>query len=246
MNPDVTPPTENEPYHPSRDGHPQEPAGGGGGGKRLALLAGGLALLGVGYLLVPKGQGQAGGTPSFEQPAAAATSSISLADSAVRTAPAEAATAATATSTATSTAAAAAAAAARPAATVAPTASPAASAAEAAAAEAAGEAAAPAAEPAAAPPAASAPAPSSATETITGRITDENGQPLVAATVLLRGSSKAVSTDTNGNYAIEVPAGDNKLLFGYGGYLDEVVESRGGKPVNVTLMPSPGSKKRRR
>ncbi|HEX8504136.1 MAG TPA: carboxypeptidase-like regulatory domain-containing protein [Hymenobacter sp.] len=83
--------------------------------------------------------------------------------------------------------------------------------------------------------------------TMSGRIEDENGRPLVGATVLLRGSSKGTSTDANGNYSIEVPgAGDNTLVYGYGGYEDEVLRSRGSQAVNVTLTPRAKAGKKRR
>ncbi|MBF9220564.1 carboxypeptidase-like regulatory domain-containing protein [Hymenobacter sp. BT662] len=100
-------------------------------------------------------------------------------------------------------------------------------------------------EPAAAQAAPAAPAAPS-TLTVTGKIDDETGKPLVGATVLLRGSSKGTSTDANGNYSLEVPSGtDNTLIFGYGGYDDEEVRSRGSQPVNVTLTPRAKTRKRR-
>jgi hypothetical protein len=99
--------------------------------------------------------------------------------------------------------------------------------------------------PAAAPTAAPEAAPTNVT--MTGKIEDENGHPLVGATVLLKGSSKGTSTDANGNYSFEVPAGaDNTLIYGYGGYDDEVMRSRGSQPVNVTLTPRAKVGKRRR
>jgi hypothetical protein len=83
--------------------------------------------------------------------------------------------------------------------------------------------------------------------TLTGKIEDENGHPLVGATVLLKGSSKGTSTDANGNYSLEVPASaDNTLIYGYGGYDDEVVHARNSQPVNVTLTPRAKTSKRRR
>ena len=100
-----------------------------------------------------------------------------------------------------------------------------------------------------APVAAPAAAPESAAPTnvtMTGKIEDENGHPLVGATVLLKGSSKGTSTDANGNYALEVPAGtDNTLIYGYGGYDDEVMRTRGSQPVNVTLTPRAKASKHR-
>jgi hypothetical protein len=84
------------------------------------------------------------------------------------------------------------------------------------------------------------------TRTQAGRVLDENGHPLIGATVLLRGSTKGTSTDANGNYSLEVPAGECTLLIGYGGYQDETAVSRDTQPLNVTLLPAPGSKARGR
>ena len=82
---------------------------------------------------------------------------------------------------------------------------------------------------------------------MSGRIEDENGRPLVGATVMLKGSSKGTSTDANGNYSMEVPGGtDNTLVYGYGGYEDEVVRSNGAKPLNVTLTPRAKAGRKRR
>ena len=93
-------------------------------------------------------------------------------------------------------------------------------------------------------PATAAPAPP-AFYTLSGRILDENGRPLAGATVLLKGSRKGTGTDANGNYSLEVPAGDNHLVYGYGGYLDQEVRARGSQPVNVTLLPAESGKRRR-
>ncbi|TGE04125.1 carboxypeptidase-like regulatory domain-containing protein [Hymenobacter fodinae] len=82
--------------------------------------------------------------------------------------------------------------------------------------------------------------------TITGRILNENGRPLAGATVLVKGSKKAVGTDANGNYSLELPAGDNTLVYGYGGYEDQEIRTRNAQPVNVTLVPAENAGKRRR
>jgi CarboxypepD_reg-like domain len=99
----------------------------------------------------------------------------------------------------------------------------------------------------AAPAPAATPEPAApATVTVSGKIEDENGRPLVGATVLLKGSSKGTSTDANGNYTMEVPSGDNTFIYGYGGYDDEVVRNTGSKPVNVTLTPRAKTGRKRR
>ena len=81
-----------------------------------------------------------------------------------------------------------------------------------------------------------------ATRTQAGRVLDENGRPLVGATVMLRGSTKGTSTDASGSYSLEVPSGDNTFVVGYGGYEDETASSHDGQPLNVTLLPTPGGK----
>jgi hypothetical protein len=75
------------------------------------------------------------------------------------------------------------------------------------------------------------------TRTQSGRVIDEAGQPLVGATVLLKGTAKGASTDANGNYSLEVPAGINTFIIEYSGYQDEVAQSRDGHPLTVTLLP---------
>ncbi|GGG42958.1 carboxypeptidase-like regulatory domain-containing protein [Hymenobacter glacieicola] len=106
-----------------------------------------------------------------------------------------------------------------------------------------------AAEPVAIEPVPAAPAAteaSPATVTLSGRILDEEGQPLAGATVMLKGSRRVAGTDANGNYSIEVPAGDNTLVYGYGGYEDHEVHARNGQAQNVTLVPREDAPRRRR
>ena len=75
--------------------------------------------------------------------------------------------------------------------------------------------------------------------TVHGRILDENGKPLVGATVLEKGTYRGASTDANGNYTLLVPAGrPATLAYGYGGYVDDEVKFTGKEVANVTLVPS--------
>lgn len=75
--------------------------------------------------------------------------------------------------------------------------------------------------------------------TVRGRILDENGRPLVGATVLQKGTQQGVSTDASGSYSMRVPAGQGTaLLFGYGGYEDEeMTVSTAARTASVTLLP---------
>lgn len=80
-----------------------------------------------------------------------------------------------------------------------------------------------------------------ATRTQAGRVLDESGQPLVGATVILRGSTYGTSTDATGSYMLQVPKGENTFVIGYAGYEDETASSYDGQPLTVTLLPSPNT-----
>ena len=75
--------------------------------------------------------------------------------------------------------------------------------------------------------------------TVRGRILDENGRPLVGATVLEKGSYRGVSTNGQGEYSMLIPAGHKTTLsYDYGGYTGEEIAVSEGKTANVTLVPS--------
>jgi len=72
-----------------------------------------------------------------------------------------------------------------------------------------------------------------------GRVLDESGQPLVGATVLLRGTTHGTSTDATGGYLLDMPRGQNTLVIGYAGYENETASSHDGQPLTTTLLPAP-------
>ena len=82
--------------------------------------------------------------------------------------------------------------------------------------------------------------------TVRGRILDENGDPLVGATVMQPGSRHAVSTNAAGEYVLQVPATAPVLQYGYGGYRDEIVSVSQAQTSSVTLLPREGASKKRR
>lgn len=63
------------------------------------------------------------------------------------------------------------------------------------------------------------------TATITGTVTDRDmgGETLPFATVMVKGTTINATTDETGKYTLTVPAGTHTLIFGFLGYLDEVV-----------------------
>lgn len=75
--------------------------------------------------------------------------------------------------------------------------------------------------------------------TVRGKILDENGHPLAGATVLDKVSHRGVSTNAQGEYIMLVPAGRaTTLSFGYGGYIDDMIQVKGTRVENMTLVPS--------
>ncbi len=71
---------------------------------------------------------------------------------------------------------------------------------------------------------------------ITGKvISDEDGQGLPGATVLVKGTTVGTTTDLDGNYSINVPQGSNVLIYSFVG-LKTVEEAIGNRSViNLTL-----------
>jgi hypothetical protein len=82
--------------------------------------------------------------------------------------------------------------------------------------------------------------------TVNGRILDENGRPLIGATIIDKFSGRGVSTDAQGKYTLAVPAHKaTQLQFGYGGYAEEMVQVSGRGVQNVTLLPRTDQSKKR-
>ena len=79
----------------------------------------------------------------------------------------------------------------------------------------------------------------SAQSTVTGRVTDDQGQPLPSATVMAK-SGKGAFTDLEGKYSLSLAAGEQELTFSFIGFLNTVkkIELADGetKTINVRLQ----------
>ena len=74
---------------------------------------------------------------------------------------------------------------------------------------------------------------------VRGKILNENGRPMIGATVIQKGSDNGVSTDANGEYALLVPAGrSTTLAYDYAGYTGDEVVVSSGVVRNMTLVPA--------
>ncbi|MDE6380908.1 MAG: TonB-dependent receptor plug domain-containing protein, partial [Muribaculaceae bacterium] len=70
---------------------------------------------------------------------------------------------------------------------------------------------------------------------IRGTVTDPNGEPLIGATVMVKGTSKGTATDFDGNYALDARPGD-VLVVSYVGYITSEVKVGSDPVVNIELQ----------
>ena len=71
-------------------------------------------------------------------------------------------------------------------------------------------------------------------EGVSGVVTDENGEPIIGATVKVVGASLGTVTDTKGYYSISLPRNDTQLSFSYIGYLTQTHHVK-GSTLNVRM-----------
>ena len=76
--------------------------------------------------------------------------------------------------------------------------------------------------------------------TVTGRVTDANEQPVIGASVIVRGTTLGVSTDTEGRFTLEVPApaASQALEVSYLGYETATIPVGSRTSFAVTLQES--------
>ena len=75
--------------------------------------------------------------------------------------------------------------------------------------------------------------------TVTGKVTDaKDGAPLAAASVVVKGSNKGVTTSADGTFAIKVPTGATTLVISYLNFASKEVLLDSKNTVNVSLTAS--------
>lgn len=70
---------------------------------------------------------------------------------------------------------------------------------------------------------------------VKGKVTDQNGQAIVGASVIVKSSVKGTTTDLDGSYQIKAASKD-VLVFSYLGYVDQEIPVAGKTQINVTLV----------
>ena len=72
---------------------------------------------------------------------------------------------------------------------------------------------------------------------VSGQVVDQNGEPLIGATIRLKGAQSGVVTDYDGNFSIDAPA-NGTLVVSYVGYKDREIAVRGRAILNTIELES--------
>lgn len=73
-------------------------------------------------------------------------------------------------------------------------------------------------------------------QTITGAVTDESGEALIGATVVVKGTTVGAITDADGNYTLSDVPDAATLVFSYVGFVTQEIAVSGQTTINVTLV----------
>ena len=73
------------------------------------------------------------------------------------------------------------------------------------------------------------------TKTVKGTVVDQNNEPIIGATVVVKGSTIGAATDLDGNYVLNGVPEDATLVFNYLGMLPQEISAAGQSVVNVRL-----------
>jgi TonB-dependent starch-binding outer membrane protein SusC len=74
--------------------------------------------------------------------------------------------------------------------------------------------------------------------TVTGKVTDESGGSLPGTNVIIKGSTSGTTTNSDGDYTLQVTESATTLVFSFIGYETKEVAIGGQSVINVSLEPS--------
>jgi TonB-linked SusC/RagA family outer membrane protein len=72
-------------------------------------------------------------------------------------------------------------------------------------------------------------------KTVTGKVTEQDGEPLTGVTIIIKGTTRGISTDIDGNYEIPVENEDAVLVFSFVGYITQEIPVSDQTTINVVL-----------
>lgn len=76
---------------------------------------------------------------------------------------------------------------------------------------------------------------STRTKTVNGTVTDQNGEPIIGANVLVKGTTNGIITDINGNYSLANVTEDATIQFSYIGYQTTEVKANSKELARIIL-----------
>lgn len=76
-----------------------------------------------------------------------------------------------------------------------------------------------------------------ASRTVTGKVLDENKQPMPGVAILIVGTTSGGTTDFDGNFTLSVPAGNNELQFSFIGYETVKIPIPANNNIRLQMKP---------
>ena len=73
------------------------------------------------------------------------------------------------------------------------------------------------------------------TGTVKGQVVDANGEPIIGATVQVKGTVTGIISDLDGNFTVNVPA-DATLIISYIGYQTQEIKLKSQHFIKVTMQ----------
>ena len=77
-----------------------------------------------------------------------------------------------------------------------------------------------------------------AQRTITGTVSDQKSEPMVGASILVKGTTTGTVTDIDGKYSLNVPDGANTLVFSFAGYQTQEMALGASNVIDLNLSES--------
>lgn len=72
--------------------------------------------------------------------------------------------------------------------------------------------------------------------TVQGRIVDEQGEPVIGATILAENTTIGTISDMEGNFSLTIPSDVKNLIISFLGYVTQQVSIEPGKTINIILV----------
>lgn len=73
-------------------------------------------------------------------------------------------------------------------------------------------------------------------ENVTGKVTDDKGESLPGVSVKIKGTTTATTTDVNGVYRINLPTGNETLVFSFIGFKSQEIAVNGRTSIDIRLI----------